>query len=254
MISSHPSRKFTWRNDMDSGINGKLTYLLVALLVVGSCGYAIIEGWPLVDSVFMTVITLSTVGYGETQELSVVGRFFTTILIAVAVVLMACWTAGITSAIVTDDLSGALRKRKELKMISQLFDHTVVCGGGVFAQTVIEQLIRQQKDVVVIVKDPDRVARIKRLFPGVPVVEDDPTSELALFDSNAISAKNLIAAADSDFDNLLITITGKGLGNEMTVICCAQTGELASRMMKVGADEVICPFVLGGESAVKFVA
>lgn len=239
---------------MQAGINRKLTYLLIGLLVAGSCGYALIEGWPLADSVYMTVITLSTVGYGETQELSQVGRLFTTILISAAVVLMACWTAGITSAIVSDDLSGAFRKRKELKMISKLFDHTVVCGGGVFAQTVIEKLVRQQKDVVVVTDDPEQVQRIKRLFPNVPVVEEDPTSELAMFDANALSAKYLIAAAESDFDNLLITITGTGLGNEMKVISCAQTGELANRMMKVGADEVICPFVLAGESAVRFVA
>lgn len=239
---------------MQTGINRKLTYLLIALLVAGSCGYAVIEGWSLADSVYMTVITLSTVGYGETQELSQIGRVFTTILISAAVVLMACWTAGITSAIVSDDLSGAFRKRKELKMISQLFDHTVVCGGGVFAQTVIEKLVRQEKDVVVVTDDPEQVQRIKRLFPNVPVVEEDPTSEMAMFDANALAAKYLIVAAESDFDNLLITITGTGLGTDMKVISCAQTGELANRMMKVGADEVICPFVLAGESAVRFVA
>lgn len=239
---------------MKTGINRKLTYLLVALIVTGCCGYAAIEGWPLMDSLYMTVITLSTVGYGETQELSQVGRIFTTMLISAAVVLMACWTAGINSAIISDDLSGAFRKRKELKMISRLFDHTVVCGGGVFAQTVIEKLVRQQKEVVVVTNVAEQIQRIKRLFPNVPVIEEDPTSELAMFDANALSAKYLIVAAENDFDNLLITITGKGLGNEMKVISSAQSGELANRMLKVGADEVICPFVLAGESAVRFVA
>ena len=66
-------------------------------------------------------------------------------------------------------------------------------------------------------------------------------------DANAISAKYLVAAVESDYDNLLITITGKGLGTDIRVLSCAQSTELASRMMKVGADEVICPFIIGGE-------
>ncbi len=231
-----------------------LTIMLLALLVVGSCGYSIIEGWPIFDSLYMTTITLSTVGYGEAHELSKGGRVFTTLLISVAVILMACWSAAITSSLISDDLSGSLRRRKELKMITDFLNHTVVCGSGVLAQTVIEQLVRQQKDVVVIAKDKDETQRIERLFPSVPIIEDDPTSELALADANVLSAGYLIAAADSDFDNLLITITGKSMGTEVMVISCAQSGDLASRMLKVGADEVICPQVLGGKSAVKFVA
>lgn len=239
---------------MNQDMNRSLTLMLIGLLLVGACGYTIIEGWPLFDSLYMTIITLSTVGYGEEHELSQGGRLFTTLLISVAVILMACWTAAITSSLISDDLTGSFRKRKQRKMIANLSNHTVVCGGGVLAQTVIEQLVRNQKDVVVITNDAANIARINRLYPDVPLIEDEPTSELAMSDANMLSAGYLIAAAESDFDNLLITITGKGMGTDMMVISCAQAGDLASRMLKVGADEVICPFVLGGQSAVKFVA
>ena len=229
------------------------TAMVASLLVVGTCGYVLIEGWPLIDAIFMTVITLSTVGYGETQELSHGGRIFTSILIGVSMVCMACWTAGITSFFVSADVKDTFRKQKERKMISQMSGHTVVCGGGVTARTIIDQLVRQNKQVVAIVDDQDEMQLLKRLHAEVPIIQGDPKSEFALADANALAASFLIAAVEADFDNLLITITGKGMGTNIKVISFAQSTELASRMFKVGADEVICPFVLGGEKAANLI-
>jgi voltage-gated potassium channel len=100
---------------------------------------------------------------------------------------------------------------------------------------------------VAITNDKIEIEQIRRAAPEIPIVEDDPKSELAMVDSNVLNAKYLVAAVESDFDNLLITITGKGLGTGLRVISCAQNTSLASRMLKVGADEVICPLVIGGE-------
>ena len=230
------------------------TVFVASLLLAGTCGYVLIEGWSLLDGFYMTIITLSTVGYGETQELSQSGRLFTSILIGVSMVCMACWTAGITSLFVSADISGAFRKQKEMKMIASMKGHTVVCGGGMMARTLIAQLVRQQKQVVVIISDETEIALVRRLHPNVPIVTGDPKSELALADANALAAGHLVAAAESDYDNLLIAITGKGLGTNIKVISCAQSNELASRMYKVGADNVICPQVLGGEQAAQLIA
>lgn len=224
-----------------------LTTLVAILIVAGTCGYVLIEGWPLIDSIYMTVITLSTVGFGEVQELTPRGRIFTSVLITVSLILMACWTAGITSFLISGELTGRFQGQKEQRMISAMKDHTVVCGGGVTALTVISRLAAEGKSVVAITDDKTEVESIRRAAPEIPIIEDDPKSELAMVDSNVLSAKYLVAAVESDFDNLLITITGKGLGTNIRVISCAQNTALASRMLKVGADEVICPLVIGGE-------
>ena len=228
-----------------------VTILVAFLLLVGTTGYVIIENYPIEDAVYMTVITLSTVGFGEVNELSPTGRFFTSILITFSFVLIACWTAGFTSILVSGELSGRFQNQRTRRMISKLNDHTVICGGGVTAITIVQRLLGEGTPVVVITEDPAEIAAIRRESPDIPIVEADPKSEFALIDANVFAAKNLVAAVDSDYDNLLITITGKGLGTDLRVVACAQDTELASRMMKVGADDVICPLIIGGEHAAR---
>lgn len=233
---------------MRSGsIQRRLSIFVAGLFVFGACGFVIIEGWSFLDAAYMTLITLSTVGYGEIQELTPKGRMFTSVLVTVSLVSMACWTGGITSMLVSGELTGRFYKQRVLKMIAQMSDHVVVCGGGVTAMTIVRRLHAQNQQVVMIVQDAAEIEALKNYAPNVPVICDDPKSEMAMADANIMNAKYLIAAVDCDYDNLLITITGKSIGTDLEVISCAQSMELASRMMKVGANEVICPFVISGE-------
>lgn len=231
-----------------------LTAIVAVPLIIGTVGYVIIEGWSVLDGLYMSIITLSTVGYGETQELSIQGRIFTTLLIGVSMLSMAWWTAGITSMIVSGQLSGAFKRQKETRMISRMKNHTVVCGGGLLARTVIDQLFREEKSVVAIIRCEEEIALLRRLYPELLIVQGDPKSEMSLADANVVNADFLVAAVESDYDNLLITITGKGLGTDVKIISCAQGNELASRMIKVGADQVVCPFILAGQQAAKMIA
>ena len=228
-------------------IQRQFSVAVAILLLLGTMGFVLIEGWPVADSVYMVIITMSTVGYGEVQDLTPVGRMFASGLITVSIVLMACWTAGITSFLVSGQLTGQFQRRRDQKMIHQMKDHVVVCGGGTTALTVIQQLVMQGKSIVAIANDPAEMRAIKNISSEIPVIEDDPKSELALIDSNVLNAAHLVAAAEDDYDNLLIVITGKGLGVDIRVISFAQSTELASRMFKVGADDVVCPLVIGGE-------
>lgn len=230
-----------------------LTPVLV-LLVIGTSGFVLLEGWSLFDGIYMTIITLSTVGYAETHDLSQAGRVFTSILILFSMVGIACWTAGITSIIVSGELSGSVRKRKEEKMISQLSGHTIVCGDGLLGRTVVDQLLKQKRDIVYVTQSELEIQHMRRMYPQIPVVEQDPSAELALADANILSAAAVVAALQSDVDNLMIAITCKGLGTDITVYSCAQTSDYASRMFKVGADEVICPNELGGKHVASLIA
>ena len=232
---------------MKSSFQKILGSLVLALVIAGTMGYTLIEGWSIFDALYMTIITISTVGYGETHDLSPNGRIFTSILIPISVTLMACWTAEITSILVSGQISGKFKTQRERRMISAMNQHTIVCGGGVTALTVIRRLARAGTEVVAVTECPEEVTAIRRHAPNVPVVECDPKEEMALIDANLFQAKYLVAAVEADLDNLLITITGKGVGTDVQVISFAQSSELASRMTKVGADEVICPLVIGGE-------
>lgn len=225
----------------------QLAAMIAGVILLGTCGFSLVEGWSLGDGLYMTLITLSTVGYGETHELSQTGRAFTGVLIVLCMITMVFWTAGITSIVVSGDLSGAFQQKKERKMISKMSGHVVVCGGGVVARTVIDGLRRRSIEVVAVIEDEKEVELIRRFHPELPVIVDDPKSELALADANVLSADHLVAAMDTDYDNLLITITGNGLGTGIKIFSCAMSTELATRMMKVGATKVISPLVLCGE-------
>lgn len=143
--------------------------------------------------------------------------------------------------------------QKEKKMISQMNQHVIVCGGGVTALTVIGRLVAEGTDVVAVTDNEAEAESIRRIAPNMPVVQCDPKSEISLMDANVLSAKYLVAATDSDYDNLLVTISGKGIGSDIQVISFAHSTELASRMFKVGADDVICPLVIGGEHVAKLI-
>jgi len=121
------------------------------------------------------------------------------------------------------------------------------CGGGVMARTVISGLIREAKKVVAIIEEPAQIELMRRLHPELSIVVADPKSELSLADANVLKAGYLVAAMESDYDNLLITITGSGLGTKIQILSCAMSNELANKMLKVGASRVICPMVLCGE-------
>ncbi len=220
--------------------------LLVGVLFCGSLGYVFLEGWDFADGFFMTVITLSTVGYGETHELSKVGRWFTSILIVLCFISMSSWTAALTSFLVDADLSGNLAQRRMWKMISKLRKHTIVCGTSPMAEVVIEKLMRQQKDVVVIDEDTARLEQLRRRFRQMKTVEGTPTDELILAKGNLLEAANVVAALPSEVDNLLISITCKDLRQGITVYARSNDATIANRMRKAGVEEVICPSELCG--------
>ena len=226
---------------------------LIALLLLGSTGYVCIEGWPFGDGFFMTVITLSTVGYGETHDLTQTGRWFTSILIFCCLVTMTCWTAALTSFLVEDDLSGRYLRRRTLKMISKLQNHTIVCGTDLMAQAVIERLMRRREEVVVVDDDKQQLEALGKRFRRLLTVEGKPTNELTLAQANVISASNVVAAMDSEIDNLLIGITCKDLGSDVAVYAQSNDVTISNRMRKAGIDEVISPCQLCGDRIAELV-
>jgi voltage-gated potassium channel len=198
------------------------------------------------DGFFMTVITMSTVGYGETHDLTVAGRCFTAILIFLCVISMTCWSAALTSFIVGNDLGGTFLKRRTQRMIDKLKQHTIVCGGGMMGQAVIAQLLRKRLPVVLIEKDAELVELMRKKFPRLLVLHGSATNELTLADANVLEAKHVVAVMHSEVDNLLVAITCKDMGHDIRVYARSNDMTIANRLRKANADEVISPSHLGG--------
>ena len=225
----------------------KVLIALTLLITMGTIGYVIIEGWSPADGFFMTVITLSTVGYGETQPLSPTGRSFTAVLIFFCLVTMTVWTAALTSFIIEQDLSGQLLRRRMLKMISKLKDHVVVCGTEPMAAALIERLVRKRIPVVLVDDDEAQLEKLQRRFRRLHVVLGNPTNELILAEANVLSASVVVAARSSEVDNLLVGITCKDIGEDVRVYARSNDPLLGNRMRKAGIDEVISPSQLCGD-------
>jgi voltage-gated potassium channel len=221
-------------------------------LVLGTLGYVLIEGWSTQDGFYMSVITLATVGYGETQELSGLGRLFTCFLIFFSIICLSCWTACLTSLFVEGDLTGAFQQKRARKMAEGLKGHTIICGSGTMAKTVLEILVRKQVSVVLIDGNSEELKIIRRRYPKVAIIESSAVDELTLSSANVLKAKSVIAALDSDFDNLMIAMTCKDLGTDLKVIARSDDMQVASRMWKIGVEKVICPFQLSGQTAAEF--
>ncbi len=234
---------------VDSSLNRLFNVGVFALgtICVGTIGYTLLEGWSVFDSMYMTVITLSTVGYGEIHELTTAGRSFSTLLIFLSILTMTFLTATLTSFIVENDMGGHFIRRKIMKTISQLSGHTVICGAGSMAETVIERLMKKRKDVVVIDDDPRRLEGLRSRWRKLLTLEGDPTNEMTLAQANVLEAAHMIAALDSEMDNLLVAITCKDIRGDITVFANSNDVTIANRMRKAAVDEVISPSQLVGE-------
>ncbi len=131
-------------------------------------------------------------------------------------------------------------------MASRLKNHVIICGSGVFARSILEFLYAGQHRVAVISDDQSEIESLRVRFPDVPLIEESPASELALAHANLANARCVVAATQSDVDNLLISMTCKDLHPRLAVYSLSLEGNLAGRMAKLGVDEVICPYLLGG--------
>ena len=217
--------------------------LLVLIVATGTFGYNLIEHWPLFDALYMTVITLSTVGFKEVHELSAEGKLFTVILII-------CGTSTIAytlSRLLQFTLEGQLRKilgrRKLESRISKLGDHYIICGFGRIGHLICREFKSRPIPFVVVEKNPNLVERINR--EGYLFVEGDATDDLTLQSAGIDRAKGLITAVTSDTDNVYITLTARGLNPKLFIL--ARAGEEGSekKLMRAGASKVISPYTIG---------
>lgn len=215
----------------------------LAVGLIGTLGYMGIEGWSFGDSLYMTVITLTAVGYREVNPLSEAGRNFTMLILGVGITGMGVWFALITSLIVELDLKNVFRRRRTMKEIDQLSDHVIVCGAGRTGRQVVEELITLGYPFTVIERDPARVERLLELAPDALVVEGDATIDSNLEEAGIARAKGLIASLSGDTDNLFVTLSARDLNPDLMIVARAFEEVTISKLYRAGADHVVSPNV-----------
>jgi voltage-gated potassium channel len=217
---------------------------LAIVVVIGILGYMFIEKWTALDSVYMIVITLSTVGFGEVHPLSPAGRIFT-IFIIVGGVGSAIYAAGqIVEIIVEGEMTG-YRKRKHMdKKIREMKDHYVICGFGRVGHQVAQVFETWQVPFVVI--DPKKESRDELEAKGVPVLIGDATDDTVLMAAGIDRAKGLIACSDSDVANVYITLSARQLNPSLNIVARAGLQETEKKLTMAGANRVISPYFLSG--------
>ncbi len=217
----------------------------VALLLVGTLGYLGIEGWDWGDSLFMTVITLTAVGYEEVHPLSPSGRIFTSFILAGGITGMGLWFAFLTSFIVELDLTHVLRRRRMEKEIGKMENHVIVCGAGRTGSQVVEELLMAGEAFVVIERDRAKVEQLHALLPDLVVVEGDATVDHFLEEAGVEKARGLISCLSADSDNLFVCLTARDLHPDLHIIARAYEEETVPKLYRAGANHVVSPNASG---------
>ncbi len=218
--------------------------LLLLVVLGGTLGYMVIERWDLLDSFFMTVITISTVGYGEVHPLSTPGKLFTAILIVVGVGTM-LYALGLFAELLSDgELAKWRRDRQLAQRVDALRDHFIICGYGRIGTRVLGELEREGIPHIAVDNNPDAVARLRQ--EGRLFVEGDAASEEILHRAGIEKARGLVSAVDSDERAVYITLAARALRSDLYIIARAGQPESLRRLELAGANRVISPYRMAG--------
>jgi voltage-gated potassium channel len=222
----------------------RLLFFPAVLLAIGTAGYMAIEEWSAFDSLYMTVITVTTVGYLEVHELTAAGRWFTMFLALGGVFTLFYFASALIGAIVSGQVRGDLRRQRMERTLAEMQGHVIVCGLGRMGRQVCGEFSAMRRPFVVIDRDP---AVFEGFAPphGVPML-GDATSDEALRRAGIERADVLVTLAASDADNLFITMSARLLNEKVTIVARAEEEGAEKKLLRAGANRVISPYVIGG--------
>jgi voltage-gated potassium channel len=217
----------------------------VLLLGIGTLGYHFIEGASYFDALYMTVITLTTVGYGETVELHFAGRVFTIFLCLGGVfMLLYAATEGIR-LVLTGELQQVLGKQQMERTLAQLRNHLIVCGYGRMGRLVCQEFSREQLPFVVIERDAHLLENFQ--VPHGIALHGESTSDEILKRAGIERARALITVVASDADNLYTTMSARFLNEKLFIVARAEESASEPKLIRAGANRVVSPYQIGGQ-------
>ncbi len=226
----------------------RLAYIAIFILVVlliGTVDFVVIEGYPPFDAFYMTLITMTTVGYREVHDLSRSGRIFNSFVIIFGVSLMFFAIGAVTQSVIELELREIFGRRRTKRMIDKLENHYIVCGFGRVGRSAARELQRAGVPFVVIDRNPEKVERAIRA--GMLALTADSTRDESLTEAGVTRAKGLIAALASDADNLFVILSAKTLNPMLSVAARAGEEGAEEKLRRAGADTVFAPYSNAGQ-------
>ncbi len=223
----------------------RLILIFVVTIAVGTAGYMLIEGWSLTDSLYMTAITLSTVGYGEVRSLSPAGRTFTIVLIFTGVGLIIYFLSSMAEYLVSLNMEHEWRKRRSRNMVKRMKDHVIVCGFGQVGSSAAAALQEGGLEVVIIDNDAERVSAAHEA--DLAVIEGDAAQDETLIEAGIEVARSLLVSTGDDSLNLFIVLSARSINPKLYLIARANQAANAGKLKRAGANRVVSPYEIGGQ-------
>ena len=217
---------------------------ILLLLIIGTLGFHFIEGWPLFDGLYMTLTTLTTIGYQEVHPLSHAGRVFNTFMIVVGVGLVFLLIGSLTQALIEFEFEETFGRRKMEREIGRLSDHYIICGAGRVGRSVAHEFMRKPATFVIIEGNDAKAERYRAEFPLMLV--GDASQEMVLRQARIEHARGLIAATTTDASNTYIVLTARSLNPKLKIIARASEEDAEKHLRTAGADVVVSPYTFAG--------
>ncbi len=218
---------------------------LAGLIIFGSIGYYYIADWTLIDSVYMTVITITTVGFGEVHRLTVEGKIFTIFLVLGGVGFYGLAINAIVKTFLEKSLKVMVTESRMLDKINKLTDHYIICGGGRMANSIAIEFEKMGKRFVIIENNPDSVVNVKK-ESGWLILQKDALIEESLVEAGIHRALGLASVLPTDADNLFVVLSARSLNSGIRIETRIAEESSRSKMLQAGANKVVSPYVLGG--------
>ncbi|HVS82952.1 MAG TPA: potassium channel protein [Pyrinomonadaceae bacterium] len=225
----------------------RIRYALLALLAAvlfGTIGFHFIEGWPLADSFYVTVQTLTTVGYGDETPHSGMGRMFAVVIMLLGVAGVALAVSTIVQSVVQSELIATFGQRRRSRKMSKLSNHFIICGSGRVGSHLVRDMLRTNESFVVIEQDQQRAAEFTQR--GVNVLVSDATLEETLRDARVEHARGLAACLPDDADNVYVVLTARDLNPNLRIVARAVEEQAEAKLLRAGANHVVAPTIIGG--------
>src|SRR5262245_5834030 len=213
-------------------------------ILIGTVGFVVVEGWPVFDSFYMTLMTLTTVGYGEVHPLSYHGRLFASFLMVVGVTTVFVSIAVLGDTLLRLEMTDYFGRKRRDRMLRDISGHYIVCGAGRVGRSVIQELLRSEATVVLI---DNRVERARWATDrGVITLVGDATKDEVLRQAHIETARGLVAAISSDAENVYVALSAKVLNPKLVISARATDEQAEAKLRRAGATTVFTPYTFIG--------
>jgi voltage-gated potassium channel len=213
-------------------------------IVFGTVGFRVIEGWSFGESLYVTVQTLTTVGYGDLPPRSPSGRAFAVVVMLIGVGGVALAASTIVQSVVQSEIVSTFGERRQSRRMQKLHNHYIICGSGRVGSHLVRDLQQAEAEFVIIENDAQRAAEFSQR--GLHVLVGDATLEETLKSAGVERARGLAACLPNDADNVYVVLTSRDLNPQLHIVARAAEEQAEAKLVRAGANHVVAPTIIGG--------